>query len=499
MPGKPINQLQVKLYMSYRNQPNQSQSSAAAKAGFSQRTARRIDSGKHNTTHPLRQYRTRKDPFDGLFEQYLVPLLEAQPLLQPITLLEKLEEIAPNQFDRSHLRTLQRRVKRWRAKHGPALDVIFRQEHQPGAMGISDYTSANQLLITIAGEAFKHKLYHYRLVFSGWTYAQIILGGESFESLSSGLQNALWRSGGVPKTHRTDSLSAAFNNHSQEELLTERYNKLCKHYGIKATRNNKGVAHENGAIEGPNGHLKRKIEQQLLLRGSRDFDRLSDYQAFIDTIVAKINRQCRSRYNEEREHLSALPKRRTHDFSEQYVKVTSSSTFTIKRVTYTVPSRLIGVMLLIHIYDDRLDLFYGHEAILSLDRVYAQATKRARSIDYHHVIHSLAKKPNAFKCSQLRDDLIPKGDFWQLWQQLTHDGVTDEDCRYLVDLLLIAHNYDCESALGRFVLNAFNKGRRATIKECRDVFGPDKVEIPVIISQQHQVASYDSLLGGMHG
>ena len=499
MPGKSINQLQVKLYMSYRNQPNQSQSSAAAKAGFSQRTARRIDSGKHNTTNQPRQYSTRKDPFNGLFEEHIVPLLEAQPQLQPITLLEKLEEIAPQQFDHSHLRTLQRRVKRWRAKHGPALDVIFRQEHEPGAMGISDYTWANKLLITIGGEAFKHKLYHYRLVFSGWTYVQVILGGESFESLSSGLQNALWRSGGVPKTHRTDSLSAAFNNHSQEQVLTVRYNKLCKHYDVKATRNNKGVAHENGAIEGPNGHLKRKIEQQLLLRGSRDFDNLSDYQAYIDTIVAKINRQCRTRYNEERAHLLPLPKRRTNDFSEQYVKVTSSSTITIKRVTYTVPSRLISATLLVHIFDDRLDLFYGHEAILTLDRMYAQTAKRARSIDYNHVIHSLAKKPNAFKCSQLRDDLIPKGDFWTLWQQLTSHGVTDEDCCYMVDLLLIAHNYECESALGRFVLNAFDAGQQVTIKQCRTLFGPDKIEVPIIISQQHQAASYDSLLGGLNG
>ena len=92
-----------------------------------------------------------------------------------------------------------------------------------------------------------------------------------------------------------------------------------------------------------------------------------------------------------------------------------------------MPSRLIGATLLVHIFDDRLDLFYGHEAILTLDRMYAQTTKRARSIDYNHVIHSLAKKPNAFKCSQLRDDLIPKGDFWTLWQQLTSHGVTDED------------------------------------------------------------------------
>ena len=125
--------------------------------------------------------------------------------------------------------------------------------------------------------------------------------------------------------------------------------------------------------------------------------------------------------------------------------------------------------------------------------------KRARSIDYKHVIHSLAKKPNAFKCSQLRDDLIPKGDFWQLWQQLTSDGVTDVDCRYMVDLLLIAHNYHCEAALGRYVLNAFDTGCRASIKQCRTLFGPDKIEIPIIISQQHQIASYDSLLGGLHG
>lgn len=499
MPGKPINQQQVNLYMSYRNQPNHSQSSAAAKAGLSARTARRIDTGQHNTVHPIRQYRTREDPFNGLFDEHIIPLLIDKPGLQPITLFEKLEEIAPDQFDRSQLRTFQRRVKRWRAKHGPEQEVIFRQEHEPGAMGISDYTWANKLLITIDGNEFKHKLYHYRLVFSGWTYVQVILGGESFESLSSGLQNALWRSGGVPKTHRTDSLSAAYKNQTQQDGLTERYNKLCKYYGVKATRNNKGIAHENGAIEGPNGHLKRKLDQQLILRGNRDFANLEEYQQFIDTIVAKINRQCRSRFNEERAHLSPLPKRRTNDFSEQFVKVTSSSTITVKRVIYTVPSRLMGSMLMAHIFDDRLVLFYGHEAILTLDRLYAQASNRARSVNYKHVIHSLAKKPNAFKCSQLRDDLIPRGDFWQLWQRLTHDGVTDEDCRYMVDLLIIAHKYDCEDALGRYVLNAFESGSRASSEQCRQLFGPDKIEIPIIMSQQHQISSYDSLIGGLNG
>ncbi len=499
MPGKSINQLQVNLYMSYRNQSNHSQTSAAAKAGFSERTARRIDSDEHQTQSASRKYRTRKDPFNGLFEEHIVPKLELEPLLQPITLLEVLEEVAPGQFDRSHLRTLQRRIKRWRAKYGPEQEVIFLQHHTPGAMGISDYTWANQLRVTIAGKEFKHKLYHYRLVYSGWTCVQVILGGESFESLSSGLQNALWRCGGVPLTHRTDSLSAAYKNHTQQVELTDRYNKLCQHYSLKPTRNNKGIAHENGAIESPNGHVKRKLDQQLMLRGSRDFDNLGDYEAFIGVIVTKINRQCRTRFEEERAHLSALPSRRTNDFSEQHVKVSSSSTITLKRVTYTVPSRLRGTALLAHIFDDRLVLYYGHEPTLTLHRIYAPATTRARSIDYRHIIHSLAKKPNAFKCSQLRDDIIPQGDFWQAWLQLTYDGVADVDCRYMVDLLLIAHNYDCEEALGRYVLSALESGQRATIDQCRNLFGPERIEVPLVMSQQHFINSYDCLLGGLHG
>lgn len=497
MPGISINPQQVKLYMSYRKK--HTQVTASAKAGISERSARRIESGERKDEHKPRQYRTRKDPFDGLFEKHLVPLLKANPALQPITLLDVLDEKIPNTFDRSHLRTLQRRVKRWRAKEGPEQEVIFLQQHTPGDMGISDYTWMNTLNITIAGDEFKHKLYHYRLVYSGWTYVQVTLGGESFESLSAGLQNAFWRSGGVPATHRTDSLSAAFNNHSQEILLTERYTKLCKHYGVKATRNNKGVAHENGAIESANGHLKRKIDQQLMLRGSRDFTCLNEYEKFINLIVAKINRQCKTRFDEEKAHLQALPNRRSNDFSELHVKVTSSSTISVKRVIYTVPSRLIGCALLVHIYDDRLALFYGHELTLTLPRLYAQGSTRERQIDYRHVIHSLAKKPNAFRNSLLRDDLIPNGDFSLIWQQLIKDGLSDTDCRYMVDLLMLAANYDCEQALGRHVLTALKAGNRVSVKECRELFGPDKIEIPMVISQQHSLNSYDCLMGGLHG
>lgn len=497
MSGKPITKQQVNLYMSYRK--DNKQTTAAAQAGMSERTARRIESGQHSTTKQPRTYRTRKDPFNGVFEEHLVPLLKADPMLQPITLLDHLDTVMPDKFGRNHLRTLQRRVKKWLATEGPEQEVIFRQKYKPGFMGISDYTWMSKLGITIDGDIFEHKLFHYKLVFSGWTYAQVVFGGESFESLSTGLQNAFWRSGGVPQTHRTDSLSAAFNNHYEQETLTERYQKLCKHYGVVATRNNKGVAHENGAIEVAHSHLKKKVDQQLRLRGSRDFTTINEYQAFLDVIVAKINRQCKTRFDEERKHLSELPKRRTNDFCEQYVKVTSSSTISVKRVTYTVPSRLIGHRILVHIYDTRLELFIGHEKTFSLPRVYAQGHLRSRAVDYRHVIHSLAKKPNAFKYSQLREDLIPEGDFSLLWQQLTKEHVSDKDCQYMVGLLLIAHNYNCEQALARYVLKNHDQGKRISIDTCRSLFGPSTVSIPSIASRQHQISDYDVLLGGLHG
>jgi hypothetical protein len=486
--------------MSNRNQPDQSQSSAAAKAGLSERSAHRIDSCEHKTPKPPRNFRTRKDPLDGLFAEHIVPLPEQNPGLQPITLLAALEGVAPGQFNHSNFGTLQRRVKCWRAQYGPDQVVIFRQRHAPGEMVMSDYTWANKLNITLVGVPFEHKFYHYRLVFSGWPYVQVCLGGESFESLSSGLQNAFWRSCGVPTTHHTASLSAVFNNHAQEQLLTDRYDQLSNHYGVIATCTNTGVAHENGAIEFPNRHLKHKIEQQLLLRNSRDFASLAEYEAFIGVIVSKINRQRKTRFDEEWSHLKLLSTRRTHDFSELFVKVTPSSTISVKRVTYTVPSSPIGSMLLAHIYDDRLELFLlDHEPTLTLDRIRSHGRTRSRKVDYRHIIHSLAKKPNAFKCCQLRDAIIPQGDLSILWQRLTKDYVSDRDCRCMVDLLLLVHNYDCEYALGRYALRAYEVGSPVSVDQCRDFSGTAKIDVPVIIAQQHSINSYDSLMGGAHG
>ena len=178
-------------------------------------------------------------------------------------------------------RKLERRVRGWKAKHGPEQEIIFRQKHEPGRRGLSDFTDAGALEVSIAGEPLAHKLYHFRLEYSGFCHVAVVLGGESCVALAGGLQDALWALGGVPKEHRTDSLPAAFRNLKREarEDLAARYEALLEDYDMKGSRNNRGRAHENGSVEGPHGHLKRAIGDALLPRGSRDFETTGEYRA----------------------------------------------------------------------------------------------------------------------------------------------------------------------------------------------------------------------------
>ena len=175
-------------------------------------------------------------------------------------------------------------------------------------------------------------------------------------ALAEGLQNALWALGGVPEQHRSDSLSAAFCNLDRvaQEDITRRYEELCAHYGMIPSRNNRGVAHENGSIESAHGHLKNVLRDELLLRGSRDFEDLAGYRRFVDEAVGRRNARNRKRIEIERPALKQLPERRTTDYEEARVLVTSSGGFMLRRVFYSVPLRLIGHRLNVRLYDDRL-------------------------------------------------------------------------------------------------------------------------------------------------
>jgi len=369
--------------MTYRQ--SKDAATAAAKSGFSRSTGYRIeDDPRLPSQKKALRGRRRPDPLSEVWDSEIVPILKSAPGIRAIAVLEEIRRRHP-EIAAGVRRTLERRMRTWRALAGPEQDVIFRQQHEPGRLGLSDFTDTSVLGITVGGMALEHRLYHFRLAFSGFEHAHVVLGGESFVALSEGLQNALWGLGGTPREHRTDSLSAAFCNleRDAQEDLTLRYQELMGHYGMTPARNNLGVAHENGSIESSHGHLKKALEDALLLRGNRDFDDLDAYRRFVDEIVGRRNANNRKRIELERPMLAALPKRRTIDYEEKIVIVTSSGGFILRRVFYTAPSRLIGHHLRVHLYDDRLECFLGATPMMTLRRGWPVSdSKGGHVIDY---------------------------------------------------------------------------------------------------------------------
>ena len=399
MSGRRVNDRQVRLYMALRKDGS-TQATAAAKAGFGERTARRIDKDPVLPSQKRlpRRYRTRSDPFETVWERDLVPLLRRMPEIRATTLLEELQRLYPGRFSDRQLRSLQRRAAHWRATEGPERGLIFRQEHPPGRQGLSDFTDASGLGVTIAGAPFPHRLYHFWLAYSGWEYAKAIRGGESFTALAEGLQEALWQLGGAPQEHRTDRLSAAYKNLRADDDAAQAYAELLAHYGMRPSRSNPGASHENGAVGAAHGHLKRSLKEALLLRGTADFPDLAAYQGFVQEAVARKNARRRAAVAVELPALLPLPRRRTTDFSTEAVSVTTSGTIRVRGALYTVPSRLVGCRLKVHVYDDRLICFLGPTEVLRLPRAARLGdNRRARQVDYRHLVGALLRKPQAFR------------------------------------------------------------------------------------------------------
>ena len=476
MPGKRITPQQVRLYMTHRKQGDP-QKKAGAKAGCSERTAQRIDAGKHQEqAQQKRHWRTRKDPFIEVWDSEVVPMLEKEPKLHSTTLFEALQDKHPGEYSNNRKRTFQRRVKAWKALHGPDKEVMFRQIQVPGREGLSDFTEITNFTVTVAGEPLNHRLYHFRLAFSSWSYIKVILGGESYEALAEGLQEALWRLGGAPLEHRTDSLSAAYKNLAKDaqEDLTVRYQALCRYYGMEPTRNNRGVSHENGAVESPHGHVKRRIAQGLLLRESSDFESIDAYRQWLDGLIRRFNRRCADALAIERPTLQELPQHRTTDFTEQVVTVTTNSTLETKRVLYSVPARLIGERLRLHIFDDRIEGYIGSQLTITLPRVRVlDHNRRARCIDYRHIIEQLVRKPQAFRLSQLRDDILPNAAYQRIWATIDTHLEPRTACKRIVGILVLAARADCEQALGDYLLKRIDAQQPIpTLHELERRFSP---------------------------
>ena len=381
-----------------------------------------------------RTWRTRRDPFEGVWPEVLARL-ESEPKLRPFAVFGWLQEKYPGRFPDSQRRTFERRVRAWRAAHGPNREVMFPQVHPPGDLAASDFTSMNSLRITIGRQPFDHLLYHFTLTYSNWEAVSICFS-ESFEAFSRGLQDALWKLGGVPHKHRSDSLSAAVNNLSDDREFHARYRDLMEYYRIDPQRINVRRAHENGDVESSHGHLKAVIEQALLLRGSRDFANRQEYEEFLEELMSKRNAGRSPRFEQEQELLSELPPTKLDYRTEiRGIRVHGSSTIQVKRNTYSVPSRLIGYKVDVIIDADFIEVWCGGLLIQQMPRLIG-AGKHA--VNYRHVIDSLVRKPGAFENYQYREDMFPTSHFRMAYDRLRQDRSPRAAAREYLKILHLA-------------------------------------------------------------
>lgn len=494
MPGQRITDQQVKRYKELRRRL--AQECAAAKTGISVRTARRIErTAVLPSQKPLRSWRTRTDPLEAVWDSEILPLLREAPGLTAVTILEELERRHPGGEMCGLLRTLQRRIRTWRALEGEEREVYFAQAHEPGRLGLSDFTDARELAITLDGTPFAHRLYQFALAYSGWRHVDVILGGESWVALSMGLQNALWTLGGVPAEHRTDSLSAAFNNLAEREELRRRYEELCAQYGMRATRNNLGASHENGSIEARQGTIKRSIEQALLLRGSRDFTQLEEYRRFVADVAMRFNARTHKALAVERACLQPLPLRRAGDFEEIDARVTKYALISVKSATYSVPSRLVGHRLKVRLYEDHIEGYLGEHRVLEAPRLRRTSTvHHPRHIDFRHLLPALKRKPGALVRWRLRDALFPRSEYAQTWQRLMERLPEAKAARLMIGLLEMAAADGCEVAVAHELAAIYERNELPDLQQLQDRFCPRAAQMPSVSVRLPSLAAYDALV-----
>ncbi len=416
---------------------------AARRAGMDEKTAR-----KYHTLGALpsslkrpRTYRTRKDPLADLWQK-VQERLEAEPRLHAKTLFDWLLKEYPGRLSQSQRRTFERRVQRWRATAGKAGTVMFSQVHHAGDLAASDFTSMNALGVTILGKRFEHMIYHFVLTYSNWE-AVTLCASESFEALSDGLQNALWELGGVPRRHRSDSLSAAVNNLSAKREFQARYRGLLEHYGLAGERINVRQAHENGDSESSHGHFKTAVDQALLLRGSRDFGSRDEYCCFLQEVAATRNAARQQRHAEELAVLEPLPAQRLDSCLRLPVRVDTGSLIHIHRNTYSVHSRLIGQEVEARLHADRVEIWYAGTQVDTLPRLVG---RDKHAINYRHIIDQLVRKPGAFDNYRYREDLFPNSRFRMAYDRLQDEHAPEVARRAYLRILQHAAR-DSESAV----------------------------------------------------
>ena len=478
---------QVKLLM--KKLKKHTQEIAAAKSGMDVKTARKyIKSGKlPSEMKQPHAWKTKADPFADDWPE-LKQMLENAPGLEAKTLMNYLVTKSPDKYKQSQLRTMQRRVRDWRAQYGKNKEVIFRQKSRPGKQSQSDFTCMNKLNITINRQPFKHLVFHYILRHSCWESIRIC-SSESFESLVAGMEKALWELGGVAIEHRTDNLSAATQAMGSKREFTERWQQLMAHYNMTPTTNNPGVSHENGAIEKSHDIFKRAVEQALLLRGSRDFSTHQDYADFLEEVVKTRNYGCREAIADEIDYLGELPDDKWHSPQIIRARVSSGSIIQLLGCPYTVPSRLIHYTLVAYVYHDDIQLFYNNKLLQSMPRVQDGSLS---GINYRHLIDSLIRKPGAFANYCYQPAMFPRLCFRKAYDMLRNKRPARADKEYLklLHLAKVQSEQEVSDAI-ELLLEARELPIVDAVKSLIDVYQQERRAVHVSMPK---LADYDKLL-----
>jgi hypothetical protein len=478
---------------------------AAARTGMDPKTARkyrRLGQLPSEVKRMDRDWLTRPDAFADVWPQ-LEELLRLNPRLQANTLFADLQRRFPGRFHDNQLRTLQRRVRRWRALDGPAKEVFFAQVHHPGRLCASDFTHCTDLGVTIHGSPFAHMIYHFVLTYSNWETGTICFS-ESLESLSEGLQSALWELGGVPALHRTDRLTAAIQpGREGAAAFKRRYQALLQHYGLQGQAIQAGKGHENGDVEQSHRQFKRALDQALLLRGSRDFASREDYTAFLRQQFEQANHGRQDRLAEELVLLRPLPEHRLEACKRLRVRVETGSTIRVAGNVYSVASRLIGEQVEARLYAERVEIWYAQKQVERLPRLRGRGQHQ---IDYRHVIDWLVRKPGAFADYRYQADLFPSSRFRMAYDALRERRPERAAKEYLRILQLAAHESEVgvEAALAVLLDAGVLPEAAAVAERLRQSDRPvSRTEVTV---GPVDLSLYDALLeskeagdGGRHG
>jgi transposase InsO family protein len=471
---------------------------AALRAGMHRNTAAKyVAAGKlPSELAAPRTWRTREDPFADDWPAIAVRLTDA-PELEAVALFEALMAEQPGRYEPGQVRTLQRRMREWRAQEGPPKRMFFAQEHRPGEALQTDFTWATELEVTIAGVAFPHMLCHVVLPYSNWSWATVCRS-ESLLAIRRGVQAAVFRLGRIPRFHQTDNSTAATHELGQDEQrrgkhrgFNEDYKTFIEHLGMTPRTIEVGEKEQNGDVEALNGVLKRRLRQHLLLRRSRDFESVEAYEAWLWAVLTQANQLRAKRLREDLAAMRELVVSRLPEYTEEEVRVSTWSTIRVKYNAYSVPARLIGEVVRVRVYEDRLEVFHGGKHQLTMERLQGQDGHR---VDYRHIIWSLVRKPGAFARYCYREELFPTLAFRRAYDALSaaHAGI-QADVEYLKILHLAASTMESEvEAALALLLDAEQCPDSAQVKalvQPREAADPVDLAVP-----QVDLCAYDALL-----